>query len=72
VTRKPAPILYTVPGAAAAMGISERTLWEYIRQGLIATVPLPPATGRGKRNMRQVEAAEIDRFIAAHRQPATT
>lgn len=65
-------LLYTVPDAAKAMGISQRTLEGLIAQHRIASVLIPSSRGRGKRNMRRIEAAVIDAFITAHRQEATT
>lgn len=65
-------LLYTVPDAAKAMGISQRTLEGLIAQRRIASVLIPSSRGRGKRNMRRIERAVIDAFIAKHRQPAAT
>lgn len=64
-------LLYTVPEAAALMGVCEATLWTLIRKREIDSIVIPSASGRGKRNLRRVERSAIDAFIAKHRQEAT-
>jgi excisionase family DNA binding protein len=59
--------MLTVPEAATAMGMSERTLWELIRKRAIDSVAVPGPRGRGSRHMRFIEQATIDAFIKAHR-----
>lgn len=63
-------LLHTVAETATLLGFSERTVWDLIRSGELASVAVPSATGRGKRAMRRVERSEIDAFISRNRATA--
>lgn len=57
------PLLCTVQETATLLGFSERTVWDLIRSGKLASVSPPSAHGSGKRVMRRVKRTEIDAFI---------
>lgn len=68
---QPEPLLHTVAETATLLGFSERTVWDLIKSGELASVTPRSATGRGKRAMRRVERAEIDAYIKRNRVATT-
>ena len=59
---EPTPEYMRVDAYAARVGVSERTLWTWVRRGL-------PIVGRGR--CRRVPVVDADRWLAEQRQPDT-
>jgi hypothetical protein len=58
-------LLLTPQEAAAALGISERTLWHYTdKRGLIAR-ELPQAQGNGERTVRRYAVEDLRAWISS-------
>jgi excisionase family DNA binding protein len=62
------PKLRTVAEAMEQLGISKDKIYELMGGGHLAYISLPPHT---KQAGRRIEQAEIDAFIARHRQSAS-
>lgn len=58
--------LLTIKAAAKYLGISDDTLREYERRGLIDCVRFPSLVKDGPRRVRQFTQASLDAFIAVH------
>jgi excisionase family DNA binding protein len=72
VTRQAArPVLLKVGEAAQALGLNESQVYAYIRNGTLGCYQYPGRTGAEKGPVR-VPQSEVDRFLAAHYQPAGT
>jgi hypothetical protein len=74
-------VLVTVAEARGQLGIGLTKMYELINTGEIAVVRLPTPGGKatrrrvgesGARPSLRIEQAEIDAFIARHREPAAT
>lgn len=66
-TPAPVALLVTVADAAIQLGLSERTVYELMTSGELASIKLPPHT---KQAPRRIEQTEINAFIARNRQTA--
>ncbi|MGO9297272.1 MAG: helix-turn-helix domain-containing protein [Streptosporangiaceae bacterium] len=62
--------MLSVEGTAEELGVSVRTVWDLIYRGDLDSVQIPSPTGR--RKMRRIERAALDRFIEANRASAQT
>lgn len=63
------PKLVTVAEAMEQLGVGKPKIYELMGTGEIAFISLPPHT---KQAGRRIEQAEIDAFVARHRQTAGT
>ncbi len=63
----PAARLVTVAVAAEQLGLSQRTVYELMNSGELASIKLPPHTQQAA---RRIEQTEIDAFIKRNRQAA--
>ena len=68
-TAKPPPL--TVAEAAVRLGVNRSHVYEWIHSGLIASIRYPSRTGAPGGPLR-IEEAEVDRFLARHRQAAAS
>ena len=66
---KPAPL--TVAQAADRLGVHRNHVYQWISAGLIASVRYPSRNG-GPGGPLRIEEAEIERFLARHRQEAAS
>src|SRR5437868_12021590 len=70
----PKAALLDIFGAAAYLGVDETTVYDYVRQGLLACVKLPKRSDDRKRTdpidtprrKYQFRKEDLDRFIQAH------
>lgn len=62
-TPPPAARLITVAAAAEQLGISERTVYELMNAGELASIKIRP----GQTGPRRIEQTEIERFIKRNR-----
>jgi excisionase family DNA binding protein len=61
----------TVTAAAEQLGVDRSTVYDWIKGGLLGCLRYPSTTGSGDGPIR-IEQPEIDRFLEAHRVPAST